>query len=1376
MPNGRVDTNNEDGVGPAEPRGHIIVSGAGSTNDPFDLERLDAVLRERNLSRALGGTTAFTGFLYQMHVALLAYVRSCADADGPLPTFGYESIADFVVTGDDVWYTYEVKLTLTRNTLLKALTIFRDVHLAASQLSASTAAKLRFRLCCMRSGVADPIDVANKWAEREDERAAAQAVVANLAISTEKNPLDELYALLANRYRVVRPQQMVDGWTRAIIGETLGRNAISDAIAADLVPLPDDDEFPFVVLTAADKEPTEVTRREGGFLVGEQPTLAHLRAGFFARDRHIDALEDEFWDWHESLAADAAASFGGLVPTFWITGASGSGKSISLLQLLAKVAARPRTTVLWLAGSTDALPAAARFARNVGPDRHVVIGVDDPFSSSVAAAAHWSRALSELNPLRQRGQVEGLPIFVCCGPTEQLDGFTRDQASNIVLKTHVKPAPTKAAVDSLRDWYRLRTGDAQDLPTAEPNMLPAQIFFEWWKKQGMATFAIAFRKRIEALNADLPSLVDKVLSVNRLYVGYPVSARESLTGALSDDLAVLERDLHFERRTTGRAGYWLAHPHLADIVYGVWHPADRFPGRRSEHVADALRDAIDVDSDGSAHARILRAVLGANWPREQGGGPPSEVWRAIAEIAHTAHERIEQTTLWTLATWVRAECAAPNRFEGWSPTRSAVERLTNARHVLTNSDGRVTLLNVLIDSDNAEAVDAVVAEITANPSAGGWVSVVNHLIDRHPTHALVEPIVKGVLAAPREPMRLRVLARTMASPFADEAVFDLAADLLAQYPAGSVATMAAALVDAPLERHRNAVGKWLSTLNRRENGPALAALMRQERPLPAAAAMTKTWLVNHPTESVAEELFLRTLDWSSVTDRRYQAALRRHLEERSRKSSSAIDDVLREMLETRPGSAAWSYVFALLCIASRDVDVLFYLGRWWLANNGKSTGWPHVYAALADALGEPDEEVEAIGLAYLDSSPPPPPNAWATVMRALFHISGGRRPEHAERALTWLHDHQDSDVAFTVLLSSILEVTTEVDEVASRDLVRRWLRSHANAPGWSFLWRAAIRTFTDDHSRQELLELVSEWLQFDHAGWGQVFRTANSVQTDRTAWLEMAQTWLLGNTENDQWAGVFSAVAGELTRQQAAELFAAWFVDKRGRDPSLGFLWRTLIDDQLHPGVELVSPLRQGVVDWLAASSATPSWWHIWSWMHDADPTGEDILEAAVAAPLSMERASSAALRVGKNARIDPAVATSMWNVLSRTERGHVWLRFFLAVGEVAPREDTWTLGLDMIADVDYRPFSAVWMLLWDNFDDGSRRSSLVEIGLRWCAGNWAHESWPEVWSRMVDEVGLPESPELNRLADKWLRESGNRSSEHYEMVWTIVGAARASS
>jgi tetratricopeptide (TPR) repeat protein len=368
-----------------------------------------------------------------------------------------------------------------------------------------------------------------------------------------------------------------------------------------------------------DLVPPEVVA-PGGYLTGQRPMLYHLREGFFAeRPAALEQARLAVVEWIASRPAFANDTV--RLPVFWLGGRSGSGKSVLLLQLLSRLHVDGTVRILWLSGDSRRLARAIDWIRRTNSGGTVwALGIDDPYQigSTIDVAAHWRRALDTVEDLRQNGDGHLLPVVICCGPTEQAKQLADDFPDDIAMTVKVIDNEARDDYERLRRWFILRTGDTPP-PVTDTNLLLVQLFFEWHHRHPLTEFARRFRARLTAMDpsGQIEDIVTRVLALNRLYAGYPVRAFEDLLDpARRDKLATLQQEAHLETHGAGAsADVWIAHPHLADVIYETWFPAETRRHERREHLRRVIADCHTYGVDSASRTAPLWSLAQVLKPR-----------------------------------------------------------------------------------------------------------------------------------------------------------------------------------------------------------------------------------------------------------------------------------------------------------------------------------------------------------------------------------------------------------------------------------------------------------------------------------------------------------------------------------------------------------------------------------------------------------------------------------------------------------------------------------------------------------------------------------------------------------------------------------------
>jgi hypothetical protein len=193
----------------------------------------------------------------------------------------------------------------------------------------------------------------------------------------------------------------------------------------------------------------------GNILTGQRPQAHHLRSGFFAdRPDVYGGLSEAAIAWIKKnpQRSDPVSR----LPVFWIAGRSGSGKSVALLHVLARLQAAGYGPILWLGAKVQVLPAAIGWAR-VRPASPILIAIDDPYTAIAVqdATSIWKDAVTELEGERQSHDISGMPRILCCGPSEQSARLEEDFVEDILMERAYVPVDKPGDLAALREWHRV---------------------------------------------------------------------------------------------------------------------------------------------------------------------------------------------------------------------------------------------------------------------------------------------------------------------------------------------------------------------------------------------------------------------------------------------------------------------------------------------------------------------------------------------------------------------------------------------------------------------------------------------------------------------------------------------------------------------------------------------------------------------------------------------------------------------------------------------------------------------------------------------------------------------------------------------------------
>ena len=1259
------------------------------------------------------------GFAVQAHEALLAAFADLTEPDFAEAARRLQRAVARPDSGESV-YGVITGEALTAPKLSALLDQLRAVHDVAARWLLRSLPRLKYRVAAPRLRLDDLAQETERWVQQCSDEAMARQVVSRLDVTSGEDAYGGLLACLSNAE-----------WNESDPAESVRR--LVDLMFADELAMPDAVEkikscFPRLapaavpMFTDADTEPEHVVRDERGFLVNEQPTLHHLRHGFFAPAEQLDEVEDAYWTWYQQEVAAGLRRRVGRVPTFWLTGPSGAGKSILLLQLLARLNTRAGVSVLLLENAGDQLGPATQQALSLGRDRHVVIGVDDPvLFTSQGGDPGWRSAFDILGRRRQVGDPGLLPIFICCGPSEHYERFRQMYADVVQIGRHVLDPYRPEFTIRLRHWYEERTGHAAQGSQGHGTPLPAQLFFEWWKGEGIETFARHFRNRITARNlAEVTDFFDRLLAVNRLYLGYPSQAVDGLTPQARDTLRQFQRDMHVDREpTVTRSGYWLSHPHLANLIYNEWFPEDSHYDQRGAHLTAALLDSVRIDERGWASLPLIEQLVATLDPRdiptpdsrthaEQIRGTltsgAAEVAPSAAALAHAV-----------LASWVKVERRISRGLGGWSPLADAIARVRGA--TLGELPLKVLLVTLAELGDEA-AGEAVWDFLDAHAQWGEWVSTAAALLVARPlAQAHVRTLAAGIMSRINDADALDLLGTALQRQPADPILLSLAHRLVEGELASSVslAPLAAVLFSIRGKSEEIALA-WVASAVRQDNGLVFAEILRRDRVSSFAWDALAKWLVAYPLEETADAGFARMVSWQRVANAGFQKALRKHLQGRGDLIAPDLSRALYILL--KGDGRSWSHLFTMLTPAQVRDRQIRSAALAWLWRNAESPAWHHVYVHLCRAVHPADPELAEIGRVHL-------PLAWdyphcAHILVSILRLCAEQdRAALARKALSWMTAHPDGD-GWGFLTGSVIQSTTADELGAVTADILQWLPDHWDTPSASYVLCALLAAPVSAVSRQRIVGETQAWLATPHDGWGHVFLAVLPLISDEAA-LATALPWLTRQLADDRWAAVLNEMINRMEASQVADVARAWFAESTSADPDsrAGFMWRIVLEEG--PCRELLydTTFRKVINAWLATHGQLRSWWHIWRESHNAVPADMETLRAALSADLRNERGHAVGKLVSRTLVDQPELADQIWEVMRNSPRTPAWRLALLGLSMVAPTPTCWELGLSHLDDgLPPEQFSGLWRRLWNAFPDEPKQRVLRLMAREWLTSN----------------------------------------------------------
>lgn len=586
-----------------------------------NLTSLEAQWAKDNPNRARGGRVAIAGFRYQFYSYLLYLIQEWISYDKDercrIDRFlsDMERLSDIIsISKNGIIIATQSKLTLRGSKLEDALDEFKTIHDTVLKICPSVVSKFKYRILCGKNEIKSFSTAIDNWKSKNEIASSnVPSFIENIEVEEESFPENRILVLITNTFKCPNPLSILHTWLGQLLECVKSpdlMNNFGKQVWNELNTLwrscsnPTDSIY---IWQDIDRPPEQVS--VGSVLIGQRPQVHHLRKGYFSlRTEVYSDIEKSFLSLVDSIDYNTIEK----IQMFWIGGRSGSGKSVALLYLLANLNEKGFGPIVWVGHKTSLLRSAVKFViESEERSNTPIIAIDDPYVVGIDnnVSQHWEEVFAYLHSYQQDGNYRYMPIFIACGPTEQAHLFKCDFNEYFDFYIEELPQETTKENDELRNWYQKRTGK-QPPEICDDNSLMVQLFFQWDKHQSINDFSIRLKDRLVQgdISKGIFNLVSKVLSLNRLYIGYPITAvKNNLTPEQKDILESLENDLHLgEREKNGIIGYWLLHAHLANALYLNWFETKH--GSYLEYLKAAIIDSISFGENPNEKTAPLWAI------------------------------------------------------------------------------------------------------------------------------------------------------------------------------------------------------------------------------------------------------------------------------------------------------------------------------------------------------------------------------------------------------------------------------------------------------------------------------------------------------------------------------------------------------------------------------------------------------------------------------------------------------------------------------------------------------------------------------------------------------------------------------------------------
>ncbi len=1383
-----------------------------------------------------GGIRALSGFAYQMQTALLALLKAWNaqserfQSNPDLVPLLVEALSDYTELSSSAIVCCQVKRTLGAGTARKALREFWLILDIAKREAPTVVDALRFRIVHRLQGSGDIEKAVAKWAPpggADDNE--LMMFKKKVQIRNEHDPERELLALLANHFTSGDPLAQMHEWLGALFtaAETSGDFAPAlKGIWSDLRGLENTSHLrqsPGYLWSIEDQPPSTI--EAGPVIVGQRAEVRDLRRGYFADRPIFHQLANQAHDWIEKVNSGTDA--GRKVNLFWISGRSGTGKSIALLHVLALLHTQENNRiVVWLGSNISALPGCFQWARPLLQDgRQVLIGIDDPFPADreFDLANTLAAARQELSGLQGSQPDFCFPLIICCGPTEQRLGFRTQFGDIATIKAAEIPPEDAKDRAALWDWYQRRTDQPRPQPyTAEQDVLLVQLFFEWQTGQPIGDFALRFQERIRQLDKtpekSFKRFMDSLFAINRLYVNYPAELFEK--DRQPPEFETAFRLLHDEEShltfdsNANEAGLRITHPHLANAIYESpsWYPSEPYyESHRRSHLEAVISRSLEDCTQPRDKLRVLWAIARIDGETTEEAIQSRLNATTIAALLHNFTEKIRCQYIplptYLLPVLVELQARYSSAAFAFSPIQSAFDALN--RQAVEETGFRLLCHKVLQHREALERLDAAVTTQA--------VGAIRSVLEDKPAWVEWPHIAlnyrKATADGTIDPWIANWIKLHLGSPRTASFIQDIVEFTQS---------------DAVLE----AASSWLATTktNSAVIPFVLQALLASYRESTSLQLLASTWLDEHDSNQPSWTFVWEALAHAVPPD----APLRERIIATGRTWLDANDQrdrhpswsgVLAVLIEFEPSDlilrqtgwtwlkatsldhGTWTFVWEALEETTRqgweDRSELVSLGRKWLLENagGASHGaWPGVLTRLIYCLPA-DVELTEMGRSWLATAPLVSPSwswLWDAIHRATQGIKWPHHDAFLQDGIKWLKAVPITNPGWTFVWVPIVERAFEggLDIGGLLQLGRDWFDYYVRYPerqrsGWPNVLAQLISFYPADADLRE-----ATWTWLEHAGldhamgppvWGILLETTDDKKWQhRETLVALGQQWFAAH-RTDYDAVPWPSIVLRLVRLFPADADlreAAWmWLEHAGLEHGAGpSVWSVLLettDDKWQHRKTLLALGQQ----WFAVHHAD----------YDTPPWPSTVLRLVRLFPADADLREAAWTWL-EHAGLDHAVGPPFWGVLLETTDDRKWQHreTLVALGQqwfTAHRTDydavPWpSIVLRLVrlfpADADLREAAWTWLghagldhgagpsvwsvLLETTNDKWQHRKTLLALGQQWFAVHRAdYDAVP--WPSIVLRLVrlFPADADLREAAWTWL---GHTGLDHGARAW----------
>ncbi|MBI2421336.1 MAG: hypothetical protein HYV27_00805 [Candidatus Hydrogenedentes bacterium] len=1108
------------------------------TQQPDTLHALIGQWRAKHNKRAMGGIWALSGFSFQIAIFLVHFFDTVGrENEDPQQLPEFEQLSDLLCPQDRRYLLVQVKRTLNRTRLKEALKEFYTILALSREETPTLTSQLRFQVACKYrpSPSLTPSDITMEEVVDNGDPETWQLLIRAFdeenPIIEEPDPLDKLYAVLWT-HGIKNRAGLIEHCAGRLL-ESFGNPGpnVRHSLLRDLESLFHDaprregwtSEFKLLLGNDVALDPSHEGSLE--VLTGQLPRLEHLRKGMFRERKALFSnLWEQFNSWQTQLEEQ---DLGDETPIFWISGRSGEGKSVLLLQLVAECIRKHGDIPLLHLKSGEDLPLFLDHAPKRTSMNDQVFGryfavIDDIYD--LRNRDDWA------DRIRRARALEIPPVaIITCGPTEQREQFENSLKDEFRVVHFEVPLLDQSEMEDFIEWYENRTGKVCERSVfSEQNPLLVLFMFELARGEKISAFAKRIKRRLEAMQ--IFEAARAIAATWALYIDAPIALLEDQEKRDALDRLCKDDQLHFRisysEDGSTEEGVRFAHAHIAWLLYtewaelpptpfakswardldrslGLWESQGNYAGAsillhrafRETRLANGLYVELNTD-----HCQLLQELYrlhcqrNANQPLQtlmprwlemlcKSRGLVLKPDPVLATLKAMEDESAVSSVQGYTVGWLwRLTALRPPTEQG--RIRNMVQRFLDQ---FPEAPGSGTVVGQISKSNQSDQQihQWVLSWIQENPLNPQTVLTLSPMLASHSgNHELIDVAKTWLSKYPELPQAHWLIARLVACNPGDEIVKNIATDWLKGFPEHPQAYQVITALVRARPGEKNVVDiakKWLNDFPKHLHAYNLiAALVAANQVNEDIIGIATEWLQNFPDHPQAYILIATLVAANQVNE--------------------DIIGIATQWLQDFPDHPQGYQVVAALVAANQGDEDIIGIATQWLKD---FPDHPQAYILIATlvAANQVNEDIIGIATEWLQNFPDHPQGY--QVVAAL--VAANQGDEGINRIATqWLKDFPEQPQAYHVVAA--LVAANQGDE-STKIFATEWLDENSNHPQIHKVIVTLISAWPDDPMVEKT---ATEWLSNNenHAGYVEMLSTIIARSVGAEKWLRCGEAYL----------------------------------------------------------------------------------------------------------------------------------------------------------------------------------------------------------------------------------------------------------------------------